>query len=199
MPRPQRQDDSPISILRAVLTPAEVRRLHEVSKALEEQQAPLGYDVTLRPAEDLPFGLRPPHESLFLHRDGFIARACPDIFDKLIRAARSHLASEKPLGVRTVEYHTYRVGGALLDPEHCDMGSVTTMSCLLSDPTAFVGGVFTTFQCGKAVLHNDLKCGDAICFESERVHNVSAVTSGSRHSLVVELWESGDNNHDRHS
>ena len=33
----------------------------------------------------------------------------------------------------------------------------------------------------------------------ERVHNVSAVMDGVRHSLVVELWEGEDNQNDRHS
>ena len=45
---------------------------------------------------------------------------------------------------------------------------------------------------------HELGCGDAVIFHSERVHNVSAVMGGVRHSLVIELWEGPDNRCDRH-
>ena len=112
---------------------------------------------------------------------------------------RSLYTGGATLGVRCIEYHTYRRGGALLDPEHRDMGSELTMSCLLSDPDEVEGGVFMTWERGTAVCHDDLAAGDAVVFHSERVHNVSAVMSGTRHSLVVELWDAPDNRHDRHS
>ena len=50
---------------------------------------------------------------------------------------------------------------------------------------------------GEPVMH-ELGCGDAVIFHSERVHNVSAVMGGVRHSLVIELWEGPDNRCDRH-
>ena len=105
----------------------------------------------------------------------------------------------KPFFVRCIEYHTYRIGGALLDPEHRDMGSMLTMSCLLSRPSDMEGGVFITWDDGKAVHHDDLQRGHAVVFHSERVHNVGAVMGGTRHSLVIELWLGLDNKHDRHS
>lgn len=79
------------------------------------------------------------------------------------------------------------------------MGSVVTMSLLLCEPSNFTGGAFTTFRAGKPVLHDDLSCGDAIFFASERVHNVQAVMKGKRISLVLELWQGPDNVVDRHS
>jgi hypothetical protein len=61
-----------------------------------------------------------------------------------------------------------RIGGALLDPEHRDMGSTVTLSCLLSDPSTFEGGTFLTWESGRAVCHDDLAIGDAVVFHSER-------------------------------
>ena len=71
------------------------------------------------------------------------------------------------------------------------------MSALLSDPSTLDGGQFLTFSAGAPVAH-ELECGDAVVFYSERIHNVSAVMSGVRHSLVIELWEGADNIADRH-
>ena len=74
-----------------------------------------------------------------------------------------------------------------------------TLSALLTDPNLLEGGVFMTWRGGQPVYHDDLEQGDAVVFHSERVHNVSAVMEGVRHSLVVELWEGADNENDRHS
>ena len=79
------------------------------------------------------------------------------------------------------------------------MGSTLTMSALLSDPSSFEGGAFMTWVRGQPVCHDDLACGDAVVFHSERVHNVSAVMGGVRNSLVIELWDGPDNRRDRHS
>ena len=98
-----------------------------------------------------------------------------------------------PLGVAA-----YRCGGALLDPDHRDDGSTLTLSVLLTDPGELEGGVFLTWRDGAPVYH-ELGRGDGVLFDSERVHNVSAVMAGVRHSLVVELWTSEDNLEDRHS
>jgi predicted 2-oxoglutarate/Fe(II)-dependent dioxygenase YbiX len=84
-----------------------------------------------------------------------------------------------------------------LDPDHIDAGSTLTLSALLSDPSTLDGGQFLTFSAGAPVAH-ELECGDAVVFYSERIHNVSAVMSGVRHSLVIELWEGADNVADRH-
>lgn len=93
--------------------------------------------------------------------------------------------------VRTIELHHYAAGGGLLDPGHRDCGSDLTISVLLSDPDDVSGGDFVTF-CGEdsePVAHK-MRKGDAILFESEKLHNISTVTAGVRQSLVVELWPS---------
>jgi len=141
------------------------------------------------------------HESLFLHERGFFGRVCPDICQRVLTAMRGlHAGGDgSALGVRCMEYHCYRTGGSLLDPELRDVGSTLTLSALLTDPSLLEGGTFMTWRGGQAVCHDDLCKGDAIVFHSERVHNVSAVMDGVRHSLVVELWEGEDNQNDRHS
>lgn len=73
------------------------------------------------------------------------------------------------------------------------------MSVLLTDPSELDGGAFMTWQGGAAVYHDDLLAGDAVVFDSERVHNVSPVMEGIRNSLVIELWSGPDNRADRHS
>lgn len=195
-------EGSPVWTIRSLLTPGDIALLHATAEVVQGKQAPKQYDNDLLPQEEeLPFGLRPRHESLFLHAGGHLTRDHPELWHKVIGALRKHHSTGNNLGVRCVEYHTYRIGGGLLDPQHRDNGSVLTLSALLTEPgTQFAGGVFTTFDArGQPVCHNHLACGDAVCFHSERVHNVSTVTNGVRCSLVVELWDKGDNAHDRHT
>ena len=195
-------EQSPVHTLRGLLSADEVDLLHTTAKELQLSQAPHAYDNVLinSSADDMPFGLRPQHESIFLHEGGYLAHACPALCRKLVGAVRRlYDGDSDALGVRCIEYHTYRIGGALLDPEHRDMGSMLTMSCLLSRPSDMEGGVFITWDDGQAVHHDDLQRGDAVVFHSERVHNVGAVMGGTRHSLVIELWMGPDNKHDRHS
>jgi len=204
-------EDSPVITIPKLLSMSEVQELHDAARALTRLQEPHRYDQ--------------PHESLFLHaaccvrvrlsifsvagsgsstpvrltlrptRQSFFETACPALREKLL--ARMRALWPRELGVRCVEYHTYWAGGCLLDPDHIDAGSVLTMSALLSDPSSHDGGEFLTFADGLPVAH-ELDQGDAVVFYSERVHNVSAVMSGVRHSLVIELWEGGDNVADRH-
>lgn len=200
-----RSPDGPIHIVRGLLSPAEIEVIRAVAREVRGTQEPLSYDNTLRPAGEMPFGLPPPHESLFLHEGGFFARRCPELSGKLydaVRGFRRGAADGRAaarLGVRTCEFHLYRVGGGLLDPDHADLGSTLTMSVLLSDPDAAEGGVFTTFDRKGVRVEHKLGRGDAIVFDSERPHNVSAVRSGVRESLVIEVWQGEDNVRDRHS
>eukprot|EP00746_Dinoflagellata_sp_MGD_P164895 gnl/MRDRNA2_/MRDRNA2_93835_c0_seq1.p1 gnl/MRDRNA2_/MRDRNA2_93835_c0~~gnl/MRDRNA2_/MRDRNA2_93835_c0_seq1.p1 ORF type:complete len:271 (+),score=42.44 gnl/MRDRNA2_/MRDRNA2_93835_c0_seq1:118-930(+) len=90
------------------------------------------------------------------------------------------------LSVRVVEHWQYTPGGKLDDPWHYDIGSVVTVVVLLNDE--FEGGVFRTHEFDGAMLEHPMKAGDAVCFVSHKYHNVTEVTAGTRHSLVMELW-----------
>lgn len=198
-------DSTPVHTLRGLLSGRDIAAIHAAALELQRTQHIHQYDNELKGN----------HESLFLHEvsaehpRGFFRHACPEICEKVIAAIRelhpgtstdSGLKSASDvLGVRCIEYHCYRPGGSLLDPEHRDVGSTLTLSALLTDPTTLDGGVFMTWQGGEPVYHDDLNAGDAVVFSSERIHNVSAVMGGTRHSLVVELWSGPDNTMDRHS
>ena len=138
------------------------------------------------------------HIALYLHHDGFLQREWPRLFAKL-RAAMGQqpgVAHDPavPLDVRCAEYHSYAEGGGLLAPGHRDEGSTLTMSVLLSE--GFGGGEFVTWSGARPVAHT-LRRGDAVLFHSCRAHNVAQVTSGLRHSLVIELWAKAANVRDR--
>jgi len=125
-------EDSPVLTIRRLLTPSGVAQVHAAAAELRQKQKPHAYDNVLINAasDDRPFGLAPSHESLFLHEGGFFARACPEVCRKVLSAVRSRHADGEQFGTRCIEFHTYRIGGALLDPEHRDMGSTLTLSCL---------------------------------------------------------------------
>ena len=160
------------------------------------------------------------HRKLFLHhggpmRDGrwrTFAEACPGVFVKLLKAmhasglvdsawrGRDSYCLQRPdLNVRCVEFHSYTAGGGLADPGHIDVGSMITLSVQLSTPESPEhGGRFTTTDACGAVHEHELARGDAIVFCSEQVHNVGTLRSGTRNSLVVELWTDPENRVDRH-
>ena len=127
------------------------------------------------------------------------------------------------LSLRCIELHTYQAGGGLLDIDHRDTGSAVSMSILLSEAADMEGGRFVTWgleagclrcaaasragqaaeaagepcaTCPTPCLH-EMARGDALLFDSEKAHNVSTLTRGVRHSLVLELWSSTRNQHDR--
>ena len=185
----------PVLELRQLLCDAEVDELHRAANELRQLQVPHVYDAA--------------HDALFLHaavtsgnpapRQCFYLAECPIVRDKLIPLMRRHWPSGDQLGVRCVEYHSYRPGGCLLDPDHIDAGSIMTLSLLLSDPGLYDGGEFMTFEAGVPHMHM-LQRGDGVLFMSEKVHNVAAVMSGGpRHALVIEMWEGVDNTADRHA
>lgn len=153
---------------------------------------------------DLAYGSS--HAALFLHRGGYFARVLPDVLSKLMEQMRG-VASGWPeecgsideLTLRCIEFHTYQAGGALLDVDHRDTGSVVSMSVLLSDAAQMEGGRFVTWDADGAPVQHEVAQGDAIVFSSERVHNVSTLKSGIRHSLVLELWRGPANEVDRDS
>ena len=81
-------------------------------------------------------------------------------------------------------------------PRHRDNDSVLTLSCRVSEDGAFGGGRFVTYDRGAPVAHR-LDQGAAVLFPSEKLHNIERVETGTRESLVVELWEGGTNGVDR--
>ncbi|CAB9523808.1 expressed unknown protein [Seminavis robusta] len=92
--------------------------------------------------------------------------------------------------VRCVELHHYSAGGGLVTPGHRDWGSDRTISVLLSDPDDVAGGDFVTYESDGTPVAHPMRRGDAILFQSEKLHNISTITAGVRQSLVVELWPS---------
>ena len=63
-----------------------------------------------------------------------------------------------------------------------------SMSCLLTDSSEFEGGNFQ-IQTGESPYDVKLEKGDIILFPSYKLHRVSPVTKGTRHSLVA--WAHG--------
>lgn len=161
------------------------------------------------------------HEKLFLHHGGpmadgtwrTFAQALRETHEKLVgvmkgatnlrdsmwRAPDSGFSERPALNVRCVEFHRYATGGELIDPGHIDVGSTLTLSVQLSPLEQQQGGRFTTTDPSGRLIEYDLQRGDAILFCSETVHNVQAITGGSRNSLVVELWTDPPNKLNRHS
>ena len=105
-----------------------------------------------------------------------------------------------------------------MDEMHIDLGSQLTLSLMLAERGSFDGGVFRTWcdatsdaadgldaksvdgqrsaegggggaEQGCWVRHDDLNVGDAMLICSEQRHTVTPVTSGTRHALVIELWD----------
>tara|TARA_B110001452_G_scaffold21212_1_gene17029 strand:+ start:1178 stop:1855 length:678 start_codon:yes stop_codon:yes gene_type:complete len=169
---------------------------------LEEVSAVLDAAGRMASTYDLAYGSA--HAALFLHRGGYFGRELPDVLRKLTEQMRS-VASAWPeerhsvdeLTLRCIEFHTYQAGGALLDVDHRDTGSVVSMSVLLSDAAQLEGGRFVTWAADGVPVQHEVAQGDAVVFSSERVHNVSTLKSGIRHSLVLELWRGPANEVDR--
>ena len=151
-----------------------------------------------RTAHDIAFDDE--HVALYLHRDSHLQHAQPELVRKLLDMMRSQPGEWgddlDQLNVRCIELHHYTVGGGLVTPGHRDNGSKLTMSVMLSHPHEFDGGEFVTYADGMPV-HHELERGDALLFESERLHNVCPVTRGMRRSLVIELWARPENSSNR--
>ena len=63
-------------------------------------------------------------------------------------------------------------------------------------PAAYLEALYAAVVSDEIKAH-ELGRGDAIVFNSEKVHNVSPITRGVRVALVLELWLAGPNMHDR--
>ena len=195
-------------VLREFLDDEEVRAIiHAAAKIAPQDDSMTWSNVWHEGPMVGPTAERAPveHHTLYLHRGGYFGQALPALHGKLVsrlRGAVEEMATgvrvgDATLSVRCIEKHTYQVGAGLMDEGHRDVGSVVTMSVLLSDPSEHDGGTFLTWdEAGRPVPH-ELGRGDAIVFNSEKVHNVSPITRGVRVALVLELWLAGPNVHDR--
>ena len=137
------------------------------------------------------------HEVRYLHR---AAPRSSHLIERLIAAMRASEicgGSGGALRVRCIELHTYAVGGGLMERGHRDKGSAISLSALLTAPGG--GGAFTTWDAEGGAVEHALRPGDAVVFASEKTHNVSLVTSGTRQTVVIELWDGGANARDRYS
>ena len=145
------------------------------------------------------------HVAINLHRAGHFAATCPALSRRILDAMRSqpsmYISPQIELGVRCIEFHSYLAGDGLSTKGHRDMGSILTMTILLSPEQDVKGGTFLTCDRsgrGEHVQHRMVR-GDACLFHSEKMHNVAPVTAGVRHSLVIELWLRESNVKDRAS
>ena len=201
-----------VSVIPQLLSSEEIQSVFAAAEALSGVRMPSAsagvLDASTYP-HHVKFGGS--HVALFLHRDHHFTTACPTLADKLVLAMRTqpnmYFSPQIPLHVRVVELHSYTRGDGLMVEGHRDQGSIVTMSILLSETSGFEGGSFTTCKRGGMAAHGDggthvthrVACGDAIVFHSEKMHNVTPMTSGVRHALVLELWLKPANVRDRHS
>ena len=99
-------EDTPVHTLRSLLGTSDLANIHAAALRLKSKQAAHNYDN----------GLKGPHESLFLHEDGYFQRECPDVCQKLLATMRAlhrpnalaegARVAANDLGVRCMEYHT---------------------------------------------------------------------------------------------
>lgn len=148
------------------------------------------------------------HVALYMHNnDYWFVRQLPEQWSRIRGGMESRpwmngaipvlddafigVGTESMTQVRCIELHHYAAGGGLLTPGHRDYNSSLTISVLLSDPADVSGGDFVTYNHldGSPVAHK-MSRGDAILFNSHKLHNIATVTGGVRKSLVVELWPS---------
>ena len=141
--------------------------------------------------------LQPGWNITYLNSDGAFAASLPALRDKIISAARDVDAAHwgvlkavaSPVVLRCVEYHVVVPPGSLPQPHHNDEGSALTIDIMLSDKGAFTGGEFSTLEASGEMATHAFERGDALVFVSHKPHCVSAVRSGERRVLVLELWE----------
>ena len=188
----ERAESSPAMHFRAFLDDAEMQQLAEAAVSMGESSlSACGHDVSYSDS----------HVALNLHRGGFMKSRLPAIFGKITEGMCSEPALCDPsvrLNVRCMEYHTYVAGGGLMTEGHKDHGSALTMSILLSHAHEVGGGALMTWHDGVPVVHDSMQRGDALLFPSLKTHNVSPITRGIRHTLVVEMWRGAENEQNRY-
>ena len=215
--RPCHEATEPL-LLPHILNAVEIEQLlHGPGPAYPPREHKMLRGTNTGPAAVHDVAESPSHVKLFLHRGGHFSREMPALRDKLLNimcaqpgypCGRSQVeqGGAETLSIRCVELHTYTEGGSLLSDGHRDRGSSLTLSVLLTDQ--FEGGQFVTWRehfdstasteaISRKPVYHHMKSGDGILFHSEKTHNVMPVTSGVRHSLVIEVWNKPENGFDR--
>jgi len=193
-----------VVIVRNVLTDSEMASLSDLYSTIRSEETkralrkgPLTSECNElfdHPALD---GLRTTnHVSVFVHVNKRIDEELPEIYSKIVNLMHQtdkeqnwNLLSSSS-NIRVMEYHEYTEGGSVADPFHADGGSLVTSSILLSSPSTFEGGEFSTMELDKVTMnyHDNMNEGDAVVFVSEKWHSVEVVESGNRQSFVTEIW-----------
>ena len=121
-------------LLPAFLTDAEICLIF---KAAETMPFPAGAQKEVQSDYSAGTGT---HVALNMHKDGYFARGWPALLEKLRHGMESQpgrwAEPGAALGLRCIEFHTYKEGGGLMMKDHRDYGSVLTLSVLLSHPAA---------------------------------------------------------------
>lgn len=150
------------------------------------------------------------HRVVHMHRHGAFQAELPRLLDRILArvryadAQRWKLLVGRQVHIRSIEWHRYLPGGAVNAEDHRDNGSLLTLSVLLTPPENYAGAKLCFPRSVGEIAETEafpspqLGHGDGVIFPSETRHNVSALISGERHSLVVELWEGAPNTHNRH-
>jgi predicted 2-oxoglutarate/Fe(II)-dependent dioxygenase YbiX len=196
--------------LPGLLSDADIQHIFDAAADLSGNALPTADDPNRLEIEAYPHHERSPSvATLHLNRNNHWASFCPALSDKISHAMRSqpgmYTSPQIKLSIRCVEFNTYTPtrpprfhSQYTLSRGHRDTGSLLTISMLLTDPDDVVGGTFVTCcrAGGKHVAHLVAR-GDALLFFSEKLHNVTPVSAGVRHSLVIELWQGKANTVDR--
>ena len=183
---------------RAVLTSAiripnflshdEVKKVCEVSGALESQCG------TKQTDSDGVYRAVGTHKWIFLHTDDLFEKNLSWLQQRICKVCRDVDENEKwglldgREAFRTAEHHLYTQGGALIDKDHIDTGSLVTIDIMLSQRDKdFYGGDLVVFEKDEEVVPQ-MDLGDAVVFVSHKPHYVRQVTAGTRKVFVAELW-----------
>lgn len=139
-----------------------------------------------------------PWRTTYLSTDHVFQEAYPHLVDQLkdlaLKADSTQgwniLGRDKnDMRVRVVEIHRVGEHGALPHEDHCDMGSLVTVDCMLSEPEIdFNGGAFCTLEADGKLEKHKFEFGDVVVFPSHKKHCVQPVTGGERTVMIVEFW-----------
>eukprot|EP00927_Polykrikos_kofoidii_P060452 TRINITY_DN55431_c0_g1_i1.p1 TRINITY_DN55431_c0_g1~~TRINITY_DN55431_c0_g1_i1.p1 ORF type:complete len:449 (+),score=59.23 TRINITY_DN55431_c0_g1_i1:142-1488(+) len=117
---------------------------------------------------------------------------------------RWNLLRGRSVYVRSFEHHSFEPGDSVTDAMHCDVGSLLTVSVLLSRSEVCEGRLFRTGRgCSSAADgfgedNVDMSPGDAVVFISDKANIPTPLTAGRQTLLVMELAEVNVNTHNTH-